>query len=352
MSSCLFSKRVTIILFALCFSCFCILPSSVYAADPCQNSCTVTVQGINATYKPGETISGTVNYSIRNNSQCPSCVQQILIGIVDASNQGYDVICVYNDSPKTCPAESIGKVSFSLTVPSNPGTYHVIMSNYLQNSCIDAIRFFHDSAKVSKIIATIQVSGSDAVTSNIKTSSPNIIDILGVWIKQALPWIPWIIISALLIAMFGVLWWRKLVHREDGGAGLSFKTEINIVSAITLGLVILTIYVFFQQQFITYLIVIGIVIIIYILFKICPPTENGEPGITVDERQLPKTLLWNGEYCQRDSIFSRKVDATSRTRELKRTGYFAFVRTRKGKQTYPSGRVRYGYTHAVYSRPK
>jgi len=355
--------RLARIQYLVVLSCLCILPASVYAADPCLNSCKVNVQGINSTYGPGEIISGTVDYSVSNDSKYPSRIQQIVIGIIDERNQANDVACIYDGVPKVCPAESIGSVSFNLKAPSKSGTYRVLISNYLQQSCVNAKLYFPGHTSTYIVVATIQISGSTEVTPSIAEvapitaiSSPTFVDMFGSEIRQ---YLPWIIISALLIAMFGVLMWRKRVPRTDGGAGLSLKTEINIVSVITLGLIIATIYVFFQQQFITYLIVIGITILIFYMFKykiIRFPIRNGEPGeidsITIDKNQFPDTLQFNGEYYQRDYVFSRKVYATSRVRELKRTGYFARVITKKGKQTYRSGTIRYGYTHAVYSRRK
>ncbi|MHB8084702.1 MAG: GIY-YIG nuclease family protein [Dehalococcoidia bacterium] len=152
-----------------------ITTNMVVAANPCLNSWNVTVQGINSSYKPGETISGTATYSIRNDVNCPACVQQILVGIIDENRQAYDVTCIYDSTPNSCPSETTGSAILSLKSPPNPGTYQILASNYLQNSGAVAKALFPRNPSSDRVIATIQVSGSTVASSpNNTVTTPSV----------------------------------------------------------------------------------------------------------------------------------------------------------------------------------
>ncbi len=76
-----------------------------------------------------------------------------------------------------------------------------------------------------------------------------------------------ITISILIIAMIGVMIWRSRVPRAKGGGGTSYKSEINIISAITLVLIVTTLFLSLKQQNLAAIIEIGIVVLIYAFFR-------------------------------------------------------------------------------------
>jgi hypothetical protein len=82
------------------------------------------------TSKPGETISGSVNYQIWNPSTCPSCKDQIVLGI---DHDAQD--CAYNGVPNLAPGKS-GNGTFILTAPQSPGIYYVRTRSTMASSCI------------------------------------------------------------------------------------------------------------------------------------------------------------------------------------------------------------------------
>lgn len=115
-----------------------------------------STSGIKTNYQLGETISGNISFKINNPSDCPSCTQQILVGLVDSQNKVIDVKCVYDGIPKVCPLRTTGTVSVSWVNPASPGTYRILATQ-------DAKPNFRPKESY-KNIATITVSASGSGT--------------------------------------------------------------------------------------------------------------------------------------------------------------------------------------------
>ena len=75
-----------------------------------------------------------------------------------------------------------------------------------------------------------------------------------------------VIILFLIIAMIGVMIWRSRIPRSRAGGGASRKSEFNVVTGVTLVLIIAASVITLQQQNFAVLIEIGIAVIVYALF--------------------------------------------------------------------------------------
>jgi predicted negative regulator of RcsB-dependent stress response len=75
-----------------------------------------------------------------------------------------------------------------------------------------------------------------------------------------------VIILFLIIAMIGVMIWRSRVSRSNAGVGASYKSEFNVISAVTLVLIIAASVIALQQQNFAVLIEIGIAVLVYAFF--------------------------------------------------------------------------------------
>jgi hypothetical protein len=128
-----------------------------------------SISGIKTNYQPGETISGSISFKLNNPSICPSCTQQVLVGIIDSQNKVIDVKCVYDGIPKVCPLRTTGTASFSLKTPAIPGNYKIIAANYYQDSCSDAINKYLPN-QVGSQAALVQYK--DIATVTIAEASP------------------------------------------------------------------------------------------------------------------------------------------------------------------------------------
>lgn len=90
-------------------------------------------------------------------------------------------------------------------------------------------------------------------------------DSIKLWLTENLTWI---VISALIIAIIGMMIWRMRVPRLKGAAGLSLKTEVNIISAVTLVLIVVTLLIALHQQNIAAMIEIGVAVLVYTFFRL------------------------------------------------------------------------------------
>jgi len=102
--------------------------------EECDGGWNTSLVSLNAhEFTPNEIISGTLNYEIWNSSQCPSCIQQLVIGI-----DNNPVQCIYDGVPNVCLGKTHGTSAFSFPAPSSPGTYSIRISNAQEYSCEDA----------------------------------------------------------------------------------------------------------------------------------------------------------------------------------------------------------------------
>jgi hypothetical protein len=93
----------------------------------------VLVNGGNGTVSPGATFPVSFDYSIWNDASCPSCIDQLVVGI-DSTGQ----YCAYDGIPPLYPGVA-GSSTGSLTAPVTPGIYQVVLHQDLQFSCSNAV---------------------------------------------------------------------------------------------------------------------------------------------------------------------------------------------------------------------
>jgi len=72
-----------------------------------------------------------------------------------------------------------------------------------------------------------------------------------------------IIMAFLIIAMIGVMIWRSRIPRSKAGGGASSKSEFNVITGVTLILIIAASVIALQQQNFALLIEIGIAVLVY-----------------------------------------------------------------------------------------
>ncbi len=98
----------------------------------CLPEISATLNGINDTIvvSPGTVVSLDGNYSISNPTSCPTCIQQLIVGL-----DTVPVACIYDNIPDVCPNVSSGTFSESITAPMDPGSYPIYVNNAFNFSC-------------------------------------------------------------------------------------------------------------------------------------------------------------------------------------------------------------------------
>ena len=105
--------------------------------------------------EPGKTIKLTVYYELWNSNECPSCKQQIVIGLEE--NPMY---CAYNGAPGIFPGISEhDQVFYEMTAPTEPGTYNIMWANTFEYTCHNAKNTYQNQPSIRKKIGTIKVIG-------------------------------------------------------------------------------------------------------------------------------------------------------------------------------------------------
>jgi len=72
----------------------------------------------------------TGNYTISNDPSCPTCIQQLIIGV-----EAVPATCIYDNIPAVCPAFDAGPISTTITAPAIAGTYTIYANNPYDFSC-------------------------------------------------------------------------------------------------------------------------------------------------------------------------------------------------------------------------
>lgn len=186
----LYNRWLILALVLASILCAYLSPIDTAFAQLCPERWEASLQGLKDTYKPGENIDFTVIYLTRNPSDCPTCRQQIIVGMVDSYGKVIYVSCVYDGSPQTCPKETSGTGKISWKSPSDVGSYQILAANDYQNSCEDAKANFRVKSS-NRLLATIQVSTSSPAASSTKSTGSNTIgstqnplSALQTWVQQ------------------------------------------------------------------------------------------------------------------------------------------------------------------------
>lgn len=128
------------------------------SAETCSGAWDVTVSGLKPSYQPGENIDIVVSFKARNPADCPGCVQQILVGMVDQNGKVVYVDCAYNGQAMACPNWTTGNKAISFKAPSVTGMYKIVAGNEYQYNCQDARnKFSIQPTNVPKEIASTNI---------------------------------------------------------------------------------------------------------------------------------------------------------------------------------------------------
>jgi Caspase domain len=138
-----------------------IAAGTIIVQADCPGSASVSLNmngaGNNISVKPGQTIQMEIDYSLANQSSCPTCFSQLMLGY---DNQY--LVCLFDGTPGVCPAGSTGRASYRFTAPAIPGTYKIAYNFTQDYSCKPALY------RPDHVIGSVQVlpdcSGSAAVT--------------------------------------------------------------------------------------------------------------------------------------------------------------------------------------------
>ncbi|MCJ7516146.1 MAG: HNH endonuclease [Dehalococcoidia bacterium] len=161
-----------VILFII-LSCLNIIPAENASAQTGYwNWDVLSISGIKTNYQLGETISGNISFKINNPTDCPKCIQQILVGLVDSQDFVVDLKCIFDGIPQVCPQWTTGTGDFSWKNPNYPGTYRIIAVNDHQPSCFDAQLYLYPKITSYKNIATITVSASKTDEKSVTPTIP------------------------------------------------------------------------------------------------------------------------------------------------------------------------------------
>mgnify|MGYP000919566444 FL=1 len=118
-----------------------------------QNTDVMTVQ-------PNTTVSVAFNYTITNQTTCPGCISQVVIGL-----GGVPSACLYDGSPNVCPTGTSGNYSTNFTAPSSPGIYKVNFKHVQEFTCDDAKSKFASGGRSQ--MATIIVCSAEDIVTNV-----------------------------------------------------------------------------------------------------------------------------------------------------------------------------------------
>ncbi len=117
-------------------------------------------EGNAITVSPNSTIAIVFDFQLWNRDGCPSCRGQVVVGIDDTA-----FICIYNGIPGVYPGHR-GTATFSMTVPSAPGTYDLIYCGTTQYTCDKAKEMYSTNkgiAQEKQVIGTITVTGNGTI---------------------------------------------------------------------------------------------------------------------------------------------------------------------------------------------
>ena len=101
-----------------------------------------------ATVSPGASVLVTYDFQVFNNP-CPGCITQLVTGLGSPGTHGG--YCAYDGVPGVFPGTTGGE-ELSLTAPSTPGTYNVIVEYHWQYTCADALTNYGTGGAVPRQI--------------------------------------------------------------------------------------------------------------------------------------------------------------------------------------------------------
>jgi len=103
---------------------------------------------------PSSTFTVNYNYTVWAQSNCPGCIIQLVSGMGSAGVGTTN--CAYNGQPGVSPGVS-GTSSLTLTAPTAPGTYDIVVQLQAQTSCANAITAYSGASGIYQKIGQVVV---------------------------------------------------------------------------------------------------------------------------------------------------------------------------------------------------
>lgn len=125
------------------------------------NDVNINSAGNSITVPRGTPLEITYNFQVFSDP-CPGCAVQLVTGLGNSDpNGGGNSACTYGGGPGQFPGET-GTADTTITAPSTPGTYPVIVEYSWQYGCDDAVKGYGtgNSAMPPQIIGQVTVSAS------------------------------------------------------------------------------------------------------------------------------------------------------------------------------------------------
>ncbi len=121
---------------------------TVTVGQDCPLTVTINMNGAGnaVSVNPGSQVNMQFNYSISNANSCPTCIDQILLGV---ENQYLG--CIFSGVAKLCPSASTGTYNVNWTAPGS-GTYRVYFNTSQEYECKPA------NYKQDHLLGTIKVN--------------------------------------------------------------------------------------------------------------------------------------------------------------------------------------------------
>lgn len=125
------------------------------------------------TVQPNTTVSVQFNYTIANQTSCPGCISQAVIGLGAVPSA-----CIFAGTPDVCPTGTSGTYSTNFTAPASPGIYKVNYKHTQEFNCDDAKAKFASGGR-SQMGTIIVCSAQDIITNVSLNGGGNNVSVQG-----------------------------------------------------------------------------------------------------------------------------------------------------------------------------
>ncbi len=121
---------------------------------------------------PNTTFTVNFNYQVWSSSACPTCFRQLVIGSGIAGSAATS--CPYAGTPGASPGVSGSSGSITVTAPSTPGTYNIVVSLLSEADCNAARSAYTGSGGTSQTIGTLLVGNNIVELYNVGLKNGNL----------------------------------------------------------------------------------------------------------------------------------------------------------------------------------
>lgn len=125
------------------------------------------------TVQPNTTVSVAFDYNISNQTSCPGCISQAVIGLGAVPSA-----CIFAGTPNVCPTGTSGTYSTNFTAPGSPGVYRVNVKHTQEFNCDDAKAKYASGGR-SQMATIIVCSAQDIITNVSLNGGGNNVSVQG-----------------------------------------------------------------------------------------------------------------------------------------------------------------------------